>query len=121
SALKRFERETQALAALSHTNILAIFDVGRKNGTAFAVTELLTGATLRQRLERGKLPLATAVDIAVQAARGLAVAHAAGIVHRDLKPENLFVTAGGPVKILDFGIATFTSSRAGSDSTLLRL
>lgn len=115
SALKRFERETKALAALSHPNILAIFDVGRHGGTAFAVTELLTGATLRERLERGRLPVATAVEIATQAARGLAVAHAEGIVHRDLKPENLFLTAGGPVKVLDFGIAAFTPLWGGPD------
>lgn len=120
SALKRFERETKALAALSHPNILAIFDVGRHGGTAFAVTELLTGATLRERLERGRLPVATAVDVAAQAARGLAVAHAEGVVHRDLKPENLFVTAGGTVKVLDFGIAAFTPlwGGAGEESRL---
>jgi len=111
SALLRFERETKALAALSHPNTLTIFDVGRTDGTAFAVTELLTGATLRQRLHRGKLPVSTAVEVAAQVARGLAVAHAEGIVHRDLKPENLFLTSGGPVKILDFGIATFTAPR----------
>ena len=120
SALLRFEREAKALAALSHPNILTIFDVGRSRDTAFAVTELLTGATLRQRIDRGKLPVATALDIAAQVARGLAVAHAAGIVHRDLKPENLFLTAGGPVKILDFGIA-FTAPRPGSDALALRL
>jgi len=124
SALLRFEREAKALAALSHPNILTIFDIGRSGGTAFAVTELLTGATLRQRLERGKLPVAAAVDVAAQVARGLAVAHAAGIVHRDLKPENLFLSAGGPaggiVKILDFGIA-FTAPRPGSGSTPPRL
>jgi eukaryotic-like serine/threonine-protein kinase len=121
SALMRFERETKALAALSHPNILAIFDVGRHGGTAFAVTELLTGATLRERIERGRLPVATAVEVAAQAARGLAVAHAEGVVHRDLKPENLFVTASGQVKVLDFGIATFTAPPAGADSLPSRL
>ena len=121
SALKRFEREAKALAALSHPNILTIFDIGRNGETAFAVTELLTGVTLRQRLARGRLPVATAVDIAVQAARGLAVAHAQGIVHRDLKPENLFVTAGGQMKVLDFGIAAFTAPRDGAESMSLRL
>jgi serine/threonine protein kinase/Tol biopolymer transport system component len=120
SALIRFEREAKALAALSHPNILAIFDVGRHGGTAFAVTELLTGSTLRQRLHRGRLPITTAIEIAAQAARGLAVAHAEGIVHRDLKPENLFVTAGGVLKILDFGIA-FTSPRPGADLAPVRL
>lgn len=120
-SLKRFERETRALAALSHPNILTIFDVGRHGSTAFAVTELLSGTTLRQRLDRGPLPVATAVDIAAQAARGLAAAHSQGIVHRDLKPENLFVTASGQVKVLDFGIATFTTPRAGSQGATPRL
>ncbi len=120
AALLRSEREAKALAALSHPNILTIFDVGRHGGAAFAVTELLTGATLRQRLDRGKLPVAAAVDVAAQVARGLAAAHAAGIVHRDLKPENLFLTAGGPVKILDFGIA-LTAPRPGPDALPLRL
>ena len=124
SALIRFEREAKALAALSHPNIVTIFDVGRHGGTAFAVMELLTGATLRQRLERGRLPVAAAVEVAAQAARGLAAAHAAGIVHRDLKPENLFLTAGGPtggsLKILDFGIA-FTAPRAGLGAAPTRL
>ena len=120
AALLRFERETKVLAALSHPNILTIFDVGRQGGTAFAVTELLTGATLRERLVRGRLPVATAIEIAAQVARGLAVAHAEGIVHRDLKPENLFVTASGQVKILDFGIATF-APQAISGSVPARL
>src|SRR5262249_18425037 len=119
AALKRFQREAKALAALSHPNILAIFDVGRHDGTPYAVTALLTGATLRQHLARGRLPVATAVDIAVQAARGLAVAHAQGIVHRDLKPENLFVTSGGQVKVLDFGIAAFTVPQDAGESTSL--
>jgi hypothetical protein len=121
AALKRFERETKVLARLSHPNILTIFDAGRHGDTVYAVTELLTGETLRQRLAHGRLPVAAAIEIAVQAARGLAVAHAEGIVHRDLKPENLFVTAGGPVKILDFGIAVLTGPLAGEGSVSVRL
>ncbi len=121
AALSRFERETKALAALSHPNILAIFDVGRHGGTAFAVTELLNGVTVRDRLARGPLLPAAGVDVAVQAARGIAAAHAEGIVHRDLKPENLFLTAAGQVKVLDFGIATFTAPRDGSGTTQVRL
>ena len=121
SALARFERETKALAALSHPNLLAIFDVGRYRDTAFAVMELLNGETLGARLGRGKLPPAVALEIAIQAARGLAAAHEAGIVHRDLKPENLFVTASGQVKVLDLGIASFTSLRTGSGADLPRL
>src|SRR5215470_11054643 len=101
----RFEREAQAIAALSHPNILSIFDVGVQGNTAYAVTELLEGVTLREHLAAGPLPIRKAVDYAAQIARGLAAAHDKGIVHRDVKPENLMVLKDGRVKILDFGIA----------------
>ena len=107
----RFERETQAVAALSHTNILAIFDTGVHDGQLFAVTELLDGETLRARLDTGALPTKKAIDIATQVARGLAAAHEKGIVHRDLKPENVFLVRDGQVKILDFGLATTSDER----------
>jgi len=104
-ALARFEREAQAVAALSHPNILAIFDFAHEKGAAYAVTELLEGQSLRERLNEGGLPVRKAVEIAVGLARGLAAAHERGLVHRDLKPENVFLTADGVVKILDFGLA----------------
>src|SRR5512135_1256730 len=108
AALLRFEREAQAVAALSHPSILAIHDFGREDGTAFAVMELLEGETLRARLQQGPLPQRKAVELAQEIARGLAAAHEKGIVHRDLKPENLFLTKDGRVKILDFGLAKLT-------------
>ncbi len=102
----RFERESKAVAALSHPNILAIHDVGATaEGIAYAVTELLEGSTLRDRLEGGALPFRKCVEYGVQIADGLAAAHERGIVHRDLKPENVFVSPEGRVKILDFGLA----------------
>jgi len=104
-ALARFERESHAIAALSHPNILTIFDVGHSDGHPYAVMELLQGETLRARLESGPLPVRKAVDIAAQIARGLAAAHDTKIAHRDLKPENVFLTPTGGVKILDFGLA----------------
>jgi Tol biopolymer transport system component len=104
-ALTRFEREAKAVAALSHPNILAIHDVGAHDGLVYAVTELLDGETLRERVAAGPLPLRKVIDTAVQIAHGLAAAHGKGIVHRDLKPENVFVTTDGRVKILDFGLA----------------
>jgi Tol biopolymer transport system component len=104
-ALARFEREARVVAALSHPNILAIHDVGREGATAYAVMELLEGATLRDELRDGPLPVRRAAEYAAQAAEGLAAAHDKGIVHRDLKPENLFVTRDGRLKVLDFGLA----------------
>lgn len=101
----RFERETQAVAALSHPNVLAIFDTGTHEGRLFAVTELLDGQTLRDRLQGGPVPVRKAVDWAVQIARGLAAAHDKQLVHRDVKPENVFITTDGRIKILDFGLA----------------
>ena len=113
---ERFEREAKAVAALSHPNILAIHDVGSDALTPgspviYAVTELLEGETLRERLATDPPPARKAVEIAVQIAGGLAVAHEKGIVHRDLKPENVFITTDGRVKILDFGLATQATPR----------
>jgi dipeptidyl aminopeptidase/acylaminoacyl peptidase len=122
-ALARFEREAQAVAALSHPNILAIHELGRQDGTAYAVMELLEGETLRQRLGGGPIPQRKALEYAVQVANGLAAAHAKGLVHRDLKPENLFVTRDGRVKILDFGLVAHQAAaddNATSSPTLGR-
>ena len=110
--LARFEGEAKAVAALSHPNILSIFEFGTQAGTAYAVMELLEGQTLRERLAGGPLPVRKAVEHAAQIATGLAAAHDKGIVHRDLKPENVFVTADGRVKILDFGLAKASAGDA---------
>ena len=116
-ALARFERETKVVAALSHPNILAIFDTGRDGGIRYAVTELLEGETLRRCLDRGALPWRKAVEIAAAIADGLAAAHSKDIVHRDLKPENLFLTSDGHVKILDFGLARRSLAGAAAEGT----
>ncbi|HEX4963530.1 MAG TPA: protein kinase [Thermoanaerobaculia bacterium] len=109
-ALARFAREAKAVAALSHPNILAIYDFGSDDGLCYAVTELLEGNTLRSRLQSGPLALRKAIDFARQIAQGLAAAHGKGIVHRDLKPENLFVIHDEQVKILDFGLVAHVES-----------
>ena len=114
---QRFEREAKLLASLSHPNILSIHDFGDEQGITFAVMELLQGETLRQRLRRGSMPVATALEHALGVARGLAAAHAKNVVHRDLKPENVFLPGSGSVKILDFGIARLTESVASQAST----
>src|ERR1044071_3261823 len=101
--LHRFELEAKAVGALSHPNLLAVFDTGQHDGAPFVVFELLEGQTLRARLGGTALPPAEALDYALQIARGLAAAHDKGVVHRDLKPDNLFVTREGRAKILDFG------------------
>ena len=108
--LQRFEIEAKAAAALSHQNILSVFQMGTHDGAPYLVTELLEGKTLGETLRRAPLPLRQAIQFAVQIARGLAAAHEKGIVHRDLKPENLFVTKDGRVKILDFGLAKVAPS-----------
>ncbi len=112
-ALARFEREARAVGALSHPNVVAVFDVGSDDGVSYVVMELLQGQTLRERLTESTGVLLTqkkAIEIAVQVAHGLAAAHAKGIVHRDLKPENIFLTTDGRAKILDFGLARPTSA-----------
>jgi len=118
--LARFEREARALAALSHPNILSIFDFGKDAGISYAVTELLEGETLRQRLTRERLPWRKAIEVAAAVADGLAAAHGKGVIHRDIKPENVFITSDGRVKVLDFGLARLQQPPAwGEASTAL--
>ena len=115
--LARFELEARAAAALNHPNITVLYDVGTyapagTSGTTetrpYLVTELLEGATLRDLLPAGALPMRKAVEYARQVALGLAAAHEKGIVHRDLKPENIFITSDNRAKVLDFGLAKLT-------------
>ena len=104
-SLRRFDRETQAVAALNHPNIVAIHDTGSHDGIPFAVTELLQGENLADRLRAGAIAAKRATELACQIAEGLAAAHTKGVVHRDIKPENIFLTHDGRAKILDFGVA----------------
>ena len=115
-SLSRFEREAKAVAALSHPNILAIYDVGSHDGVSYVVTELLEGETLRSRLAKGSLGWRKAVDTCTAVAEGLDAAHGKGIIHRDLKPENIFLTTDGRVKILDFGLASYHPVSVGDQT-----
>jgi Tol biopolymer transport system component len=108
--IARFEQEARATAALNHPNIVALYDVGTDRGTAYVVSELLTGVTLRERIQEGPIPPRKVVEIGLGILNGLAAAHERGIFHRDLKPENIFVTDDGTVKILDFGLAKLSQS-----------
>ena len=104
-AYRRFHQEAKTLAALSHPNVVTIFDVGIADDIPFVVMELLQGETLRERIDRSSLALLPILEIARSIAEGLRSAHAAGVIHRDLKPQNIFITSPGLVKILDFGLA----------------
>ena len=106
----RFEREARALSSLSHPNLCPLYDVGEVDNVPYLVMELLEGVTLRERINAGNLGTRKALAFGAQIAAGLAAAHAKGVVHRDLKPENIFVTAGELLKILDFGLATTTTT-----------
>jgi serine/threonine protein kinase len=101
----RFETEARAVGALSHRNVLSLYDIGTEGDIAYAVMELVEGETLRERLMDGAIPGSRAVSLAIQIAQGLAAAHDKGVIHRDLKPENIIVTPEGDAKILDFGLA----------------
>jgi serine/threonine protein kinase len=116
---ERFLREAKLAAQLSHPNIVQVFDVGEENGLPFIVMECVEGSTLGDEVkQRGPLPPAEVVDLALQICGGLEHAHAAGLVHRDIKPQNLLLRPDGTVKIADFGIAraaeTTKLTQAGS-------
>jgi eukaryotic-like serine/threonine-protein kinase len=102
---KQLLREAQAAAKLDHPNICAVYDVNEADSLTFIVMQYIEGETLAEEMKRQPLELGTALDIAEQAAEGLAEAHAHGVVHRDLKPRNMMITPLGQVKILDFGLA----------------
>ena len=104
--IRRFEREAQSAAALSHPNIVNIYDVGEEDGTYFMVMEYVEGLNLKHYIrEKGKLSAIEAVSIARQIAEALEKAHNAGVVHRDIKPQNILFSSDGKIKVTDFGIA----------------
>ena len=119
--LARFEQEARAAAALNHPHIAVVHDVGSEateDGTTthFMVQEYLEGQSLREWLDKGALPVDTALDLSIEVGEALIAAHKAGIIHRDLKPDNIFVTEEGHAKVLDFGLAKLTEMATPSGS-----
>jgi serine/threonine-protein kinase len=114
--LERFETEARTASALNHPNIVTIYEIGTVDDVRYIAMELVEGKTLRELMGSSPLVTRRALQLASQAADGLAQAHAAGIVHRDLKPENIMVTKNGLVKILDFGLAKLVMPTSGSGS-----
>lgn len=110
-ARRDFEREARTVAALNHPHICTLYDIGQQDGADYLVMEYLDGQTLRQRLEKGALPVGEALEIATDIADALEKAHQHGVVHWDLKPDNIMLTSLGP-KLLDFGLAKLDGGQA---------
>lgn len=113
--IKRFEVEAQAAASITHPNIVSVYDVGKEGNLYYIVMELIQGKTLKEIIveEEGPLPWKWSINIAIQIASALEVAHKNNIVHRDIKPHNIIITEDGVAKVTDFGIA-----KAVSNSTI---
>ena len=113
--IRRFEAEAQSAARLTHANIVSIYDVGVEGNLYFIVMELIQGKTLKEIIveEQGPLPWKWSINVAIQIAQALEMAHRNNIIHRDIKPHNIIITEDGVAKVTDFGIA-----KAVSNSTI---
>jgi len=116
-ARDRLLREAQAMAKLSHPNVLPVFDVGTYEEAVFVALEFIEGETLRAWLDRTKPHWRDVVGVLVKAGRGLAAAHAEGLVHRDFKPENVLLGRRGDVRVMDFGLARPATDSESAEAT----
>lgn len=115
----KFQSEAQAAAALSHPNVVNVYDVGEDQGMQYIVMELVEGITLKEYIQKkGRLTPKEVISIAVQVCSGIEVAHNHDIVHRDIKPQNIMISKEGKVKVTDFGIAKATSSNTISTNAM---
>jgi serine/threonine protein kinase len=108
----RFEREAKVLASLNHPNISQLYGLEESNGVRALVMELVEGPTLAEQIKQGSLRIGEAMPLAKQIAEGLEYAHERGVIHRDLKPSNVKLTPDGQVKVLDFGLAKVSKTKA---------
>ncbi|MHB1419288.1 MAG: Stk1 family PASTA domain-containing Ser/Thr kinase [Bacillota bacterium] len=118
--VRRFRREAQAVASLSHPNIVSIYDVGRENEMHYLVMEYIQGRTLKEIIsEQGPLETRRAMEMTIQICDALEHAHVNHVIHRDIKPQNILITPSGRVKVTDFGIARDTSSTLTYTATIV--
>jgi len=110
SAKERFIREAKAAAALSHPNICTVYEIDEEEEKSFIAMEYIEGQSVREKIKKSPLEIAEALEITMQAARGLDEAHKRGIIHRDIKSANIMITRSGQAKVMDFGIAKVTGA-----------
>jgi serine/threonine-protein kinase len=116
--VERFRREARAVAMISHPNVVTVIDRGEQDGREFIVFEYVDGENLKRLIQqREPLPVDRALELAIQVARGLAVAHREGLVHRDVKPQNVLLNGDGQAKVTDFGIARTLDVQRGVTQT----